>query len=281
MDSLEDFECYDKLTFTAMNDLGWDVSEVSWRSDKDWNEFRYVVIRSPWDYQDHAHDFMSVLNEIENSSATLLNPLSIIEWNINKHYLIDLQNIGIEIVPSIWCEHLTEGDVNNAYAHFETKELIIKPAVSAGASDTYRVPQQSITEFCTEHLSKFNQRQCLIQPFMPAIVDEGEYSLFYFNSELSHCILKTPKSDDFRVQEEHGGRLKLVEEPEQSLLNAANATLKQISENLLYARLDFVRHNNAFVLMEAELIEPSLYFNLDEKSPERFAKAFDAFIHKL
>jgi len=47
----------------------------------------------------------------------------------------------------------------------------------------------------------------------------------------------------------------------------------------LYARLDFVRFKEgiskqAFALMEAELIEPSLYFNMDDKAAERFAAAF-------
>jgi len=281
MDSLEGFECYDTLTFSAMSELGWIVSEVSWRSDTVWNKFEYVVVRSPWDYQNHAQEFMAVLKKIDNSSAVLLNPLSIIEWNINKHYLINLQKNGVKIVPSIWCEHLTEYNVKQAYNHFETNELIIKPAVSAGANDTYRIPKQYIGDFYYEHLSKFNKRQCLIQPFMPAIVEEGEFSLFYFNSILSHCILKTPQTDDFRVQEEHGGRLKSIEAPEQSLLDSARITLKQIPERLLYARLDFVRHNDGFVLMEAELIEPSLYFNLDSKSPERFAKAFVNFTETL
>jgi len=32
---------------------------------------------------------------------------------------------------------------------------------------------------------------------------------------------------------------------------------------------------NEFVLMELELIEPSLYLNTDKQSPERFAKAFN------
>ena len=44
----------------------------------------------------------------------------------------------------------------------------------------------------------------------------------------------------------------------------------------LYARLDLVKFNGEYCLMEAELIEPSLYFNMDEKSPERFANAMIA-----
>ena len=42
----------------------------------------------------------------------------------------------------------------------------------------------------------------------------------------------------------------------------------------LYARIDFVRSEQGFALMEAELIEPSLYFNMDKHSANRFAQAF-------
>ena len=49
----------------------------------------------------------------------------------------------------------------------------------------------------------------------------------------------------------------------------------------LYSRLDFVRTQSGFAVMEVELIEPSLYFNMDQLSAERFAKAFDKWVTKI
>ena len=104
---------------------------------------------------------------------------------------------------------------------------------------------------------------------------EGEFSLFYFGDTYSHTILKTPKQDDFRVQEEHGGRLKKVE-PEKALQKIGKEILDQLEPQPLYTRIDFVRTaEDGFALMELELIEPSLYFNMDPESPERFANVFD------
>ena len=37
--------------------------------------------------------------------------------------------------------------------------------------------------------------------------------------------------------------------------------------------IDLVRQDNQWAIMELELIEPSLYFNLDEQSPLRFVEA--------
>lgn len=278
MNTLEEFECYDSLTFAVMREYGFKVSEIPWQSDTDWSVYDYVIIRSTWDYQVHADEFIKVLQNIENSDAKLLNPLSIVEWNINKHYLRDLESNGVTIVPTIWNEILTEELLISAFHDFAKCELIIKPAVSANADDTYRINHDNLQTFLRENQSKFQNREFLLQPFMDAITDEGEYSLFYFNGELSHCILKTPRDNDFRVQEEHGGRLKLIEEPENELLSCGEICLNAISEMLLYARLDFVRYEDSFLLMEAELIEPSLYFNLDPESPERFARAFDNFV---
>ena len=275
MYSLNDFECYDSLTFIPMGSLGYFVSEVSWQANVDWNDYDYVVIRSPWDYQDHADKFLNVLKIIDASSATLLNPLSIVSWNINKTYLADLQKSNVPIVPTIFSKNLTIDQLESAYTNFDVTEIVVKPTISANADDTFRIPKTELNEFIFRHIEKFQNRECMLQPFVPAIVSEGEYSLFYFDGDLSHCILKTPKSGDFRVQEEHGGRLKLIESPDSRLLISGKQALKAIPETLLYARLDFVRFQGDFVLMEAELIEPSLYFNMDPESPARFAKAFD------
>ena len=114
----------------------------------------------------------------------------------------------------------------------------------------------------------------MAQPFLSHVVAEGEFSLFYFNGTLSHSILKTPKADDFRVQEEHGGVIRAVE-VESKLREAGDAALGALDSVPLYARADFVRANDGggFWLIELELIEPSLYLRTDPGAPARFAQA--------
>ena len=108
---------------------------------------------------------------------------------------------------------------------------------------------------------------------MTSIIEEGEFSLFYFNRTYSHTILKTPESGDFRVQEEHGGRIISVT-PEQKALQCAMEVLETLNVSLLYARIDLVREETGdYALMELELIEPSLYFRMDPIASTRFAQA--------
>jgi glutathione synthase/RimK-type ligase-like ATP-grasp enzyme len=279
MDSLADFECYDELTVEPLARLGHRVDEVSWRTPAPWDDYDAVIIRSCWDYQKDADAFLACLEAIERSSATLLNPLAIVRWNINKRYLLDLEQRGVAIVPTHFRAGVDAAALQAAYRDHGTDELIVKPAVSAGADDTFRVQRGDEAAFVAAHSARFAQRECLLQPFLPAIITEGEYSLFYFAGVLSHCILKTPRSEDFRVQEEHGGQLQLIAAPEPELLNAGERTLAAIAGELLYARLDYVREGDRFLLMEAELIEPSLYFNLDAGSAERFALSVDSWLY--
>jgi hypothetical protein len=120
----------------------------------------------------------------------------------------------------------------------------------------------------------------MVQPFMPAIVNEGEFSLFYLNGEYSHAILKTPKAEDFRVQEEHGGLIQATEPPA-DLPTTGEKILKHVSPTPLYARVDFVRTGDGdFAVVELELIEPSMYLRNAAHAPEMFAKAIHAWLNR-
>ena len=103
-------------------------------------------------------------------------------------------------------------------------------------------------------------------------------SLFYFGGELSHAVLKSPKEEDFRVQEEHGGLIERVEPPG-PLVELGHRIVESLPVPPLYARVDLARlDSGGHALMELELIEPSLYFRTDPESPRRFARAFEGWM---
>lgn len=283
MDSLVDFEAYDHLIEPHLQRLGWLTETVSWRrKNVDWGRFDVVLIRTPWDYQDDAGAFINVLSDIEKSTARLENALDIVKWNIDKIYLQELESQGVSLVPTIWCNKLSGAQLSsetldNWFDEFGVDQIILKPRISANADNTFWIKQSSSYDINALEYA-FSNRNFMVQPFVSAVIEEGEYSLFYFDGQYSHAILKTPKRGDFRVQEEHGGRLKRID-PEPQLLQAAEkcmAGINTLHQRPLYARLDLVQFGGEFVLMEAELIEPSLYFNMDPNSAETFANAFVA-----
>jgi glutathione synthase/RimK-type ligase-like ATP-grasp enzyme len=272
MDSLEGYVSDDELAIEPLQNLGWNVETISWRDKTiNWNDFEAVIIRTPWDYQREPVAFLKVLSEIDRSKARLENSLKIVEWNLSKLYLRELESAGIKIVPTVWGEgEIDETLFQSWLEYFVADEIVIKPIVSATAEFTYRL--QNLTSELTEIFSK---RKYMIQPFMPNITSEGEFSLFYFGGEYSHTILKTPKPKDFRVQEEHGGIIQPVA-PTEKLLDTARKVFELIEPLPLYARIDFVRDAyGEFALMELELIEPALYFRMDEDAPKRFARVFN------
>ncbi|MEP4891176.1 MAG: hypothetical protein ABJV04_14210 [Aliiglaciecola sp.] len=271
---LEDFFVYDHLFYEPLEEMGWEAIEVSWRAkDINWSDFEVVVIRSTWDYQSDADAFLAVLEEIVASGAKLENSLELVQWNIRKDYLKSLEIKGVGIVPTIWCDTFDFELIKSAFKPLNCHEIVIKPLVSANADYTYRLSLESVIEEQQGLTDIFSSRPYMIQPFLKSVINEGEYSLFYFNGEYSHCIVKVPKQNDFRVQEEHGGQLRSVEADE-PLLKAAQQVLAALPEIPLYARIDLVKYEDAYVTMEVELIEPSLYFNMDVDSAQRFATSF-------
>ena len=274
-DTLDAFVAYDHLAVAPLARLGWTVEMVPWRAEADWDAYDVVVVRSPWDYQDDPDAFLDVLSAIDASAARLENPLAVMRWNLRKTYLRDLEAAGVPIVPTRWAEGLTSDALAAAFDAWGTAEVVAKPVVSANADGTFRLGPDA--ETWNAAVSALADRACMIQPFVPSVVGEGEWSVFAFGGAVSHAILKTPAAGDFRVQEEHGGVIRGVE-PGADLLALTGAALAAVPhpDPLLYARVDAVRlTDGTLAIIELELIEPSLYFPFADGSAERFAAALD------
>lgn len=276
-DNLEEFFVYDELLIPHFEQQGWKVETVPWRTPTPlWDDFDYVIVRSTWDYQQYPEAFMRTLEQIDASNTRLLNPLSLLKWNIEKYYLRDLANQGINIVPTQWQAAFDEAVFAAQFDKFDTDTLIIKPVLSANADDTFKVDRTAIDDYLPQLSKCFAQREHMIQPFISSVIEEGEYSLFYFGGKYSHGILKVPETGDFRVQEEHGGKLYTID-PTSEMLQSAQRAVSVMPTQALYARVDLIRVENHWAIMELELIEPSLYFNLDPASAPRFVEALLSF----
>lgn len=276
-DRLEGYVVDDQRAFGALAARGVDVSTVSWHDrDRAWDEFDLVVVRSTWDYHDHVDAFFDVLESIDRSPALLANPLAAMRWNARKTYLRDLRQRGVAIVPTIFGERLDHGELSALAAHFGHRQWIVKPDVGANASDVVRLRGRPDAARSRQLMETFGARGYLAQPFVADVTRCGEYSVFYFDGAYSHGILKTPAPGDFRVQEEHGGRISAID-PCPRLRETADRVCAALPSGCLYARVDLVGdEGRGFDVMEVELIEPSLYLRMDPAAPDRFAAALQA-----
>ncbi len=218
--------------------------------------------------------FSTPLNEIDLETR-LANRLDLVRWNLAKTYMRDLQQQGIGIVPTLWADSLDTGFYAGYKSQLGVDEIVVKPVVGANGEDAFRVSGDCTAERLESIAARFQGRDCMIQPFMPNIISEGEYSLFFFNGEYSHAILKIPAESEFRSQEERGAEI-LAVAPQEKLLLRAREAMETLSPAPLYARIDFIRNAaNDFLVMELELIEPSLYLRMAPWAPDQFAAAIN------
>jgi hypothetical protein len=264
------------LAFPHMENLGWQIEPVPWRTAQcDWNCFAAVYIGTPWDYPQEPMQFIKLLETIDQSQAILVNDLSLVKWTVQKTYLRDLVERGVDIVSSAWFDTFSLQMLQDAFNQFDVAKVIVKPVISTNATDTYLLQRDFSTAVADRLAKTFDKRAFVVQPFIENIQREGEYSLFYFAAKFSHAVRKVPVQGDFRVQEEYGAEVISIQ-AEQALIDAGGKVLGNVSPIPVYARLDFVRDSaGRFLLMELELIEPSMYLRMDEDAPRRFAEAFD------
>jgi glutathione synthase/RimK-type ligase-like ATP-grasp enzyme len=225
--------------------------------DADWSAFSALIIRSCWDYHVRHDEFVRWLDALERAGVRVFNPVPLVRWNMDKRYLRELQAGGIAVPDTLWVERggLDLAELMRAAGW---SDAIVKPAISASATDTWRVSAGDAASR-QEHFAELSARTTvLVQRFMPEIASNGEWSVVFIGGRHSHSAIKRPRHGDFRVQKEHGGSAEPADAP-RAVLEASHAVLDALPVAPLFARIDGVETDAGYVLMEAECIEPDLF----------------------
>ncbi|HUA81098.1 MAG TPA: hypothetical protein VL997_12050 [Dyella sp.] len=263
----------DDVVFVAMLELlGIQPTVCVWSDpDVDWTAFDAVLIRTIWDYFEHYASYLDWLQMLERLDVTTINDTHTLRWNSDKRYLLDLERQGIPIIPT----RVVQGNaLQDVALSLSDRHVVIKPTVSGGAWHTVRgeVGSPDFQHALTQLPKAFDY---LVQPFVPEIASHGEWSLLYFGGTYSHAVLKRPTVGDYRVQEKHGGTMEQAT-PDDAILRAASKTMAAVAalgyREPAYARVDGVMVGDQFLIMELELIEPSLFLAERPDASERFAR---------
>lgn len=237
----------------------------------EWSEYDVVLIRTVWGYHLKYEHFISWLKKLEDIGVKVLNSINILKENVHKFYLQRMEAAGIEIIPSFFINRGTDLEFTNIQ-NLGWEKAVIKPAVSASSHNTELFDPMNAESVRGEFAQLVKTSDFLIQKFIPEIQSFGELSIIFFNREYSHTVLKTAEENEFRVQSEFGGMTERYY-PSSSVIESAQKVLNQFEGNLLYARIDGVLIEDKFVLMEAEMVEPDLFFKYKPDSNKVFVSA--------
>lgn len=263
----------DRLLAEALERKGFKVTRTNWDDPNfNWTETRYILFRSTWDYFDRYPEF-SVWLENVSTKTKLINPKELIYWNLDKHYLQDLKNAGINIPPTIFIEKGDKKSLNEILSEVDWKESILKPAVSGAARHTYRLNSENIHKHEAIFAELLENESMLLQEFQTQILTKGEVAFMVYGGKFSHAILKKAKPGDFRVQDDFGGTIESYQASSEEIEMAEKAVLP-CSTLPMYARVDLIWDNDDnLAIGELELIEPELWFRMNRQSADDCAEA--------
>jgi glutathione synthase/RimK-type ligase-like ATP-grasp enzyme len=200
-----------------------------------------------------------------------INSVEIIKWNIDKHYLKFLQKKGINIAPTTFIEKNDCKSLSKLFLKSKWEKAVLKPAISGAARNTYCITKQNYTELEDIFNKLITKESMLLQEYLSDITLNGEISLIMIGGEYTHAVRKTAKKGDFRVQDDHGGKVNKYNAKE-SEIKFANKCLEACPYKTTYARVDIIYdNNNEPSLSELELIEPELWFRNNKNSAKLLA----------
>ena len=259
---------------TALADAGLEAQWAVWDDPTvDWSA-GLTLLRSTWDYTHRREEFLDWVRRLPR----VANPAAVVEWSTDKTYLAELGAAGVPTVPTTL---LRAGDRLPAF----DGELIVKPAVGAGSRGVGRFTAERAGE-AQRHADHLAARggTVLVQPYLAGVDVTGEAALLYFDGRFSHAITKGAMIPAATTHPVEGGAL-FVEEnisarvaapAERAAADAAVAFVtERFGEVPLYARVDLLPGPDGPVLVELELVEPSLFLQYDGAgaAAARFAAA--------
>ena len=271
----------DRLVMDGLEKLNLRTIKKDWNDTNfNWSSTKSAIFRSTWDYFDQFSNFRNWL-ELVKEQCYLINPYEQINWNLDKHYLLDLQKLDLPIVESIFVSKKTQLNIETISKSKNWKDIVIKPTISGAARHTYHLKNDEIKKFQYKWLSLTNNEDFMVQEFQKNILSSGEIAVMLFGGEYSHSVLKKAKKGDFRVQDDFGGSVEKIN-PSLDIIKLAEKTIKSLKTMPLYARVDIIFDNgNKPVISELELIEPELWFRFKKESAYKLAEIVKDFLNKL
>ena len=265
----------DELVINALKEKNLSVVKKDWNdSIFDWETTRSILFRSTWDYFDKFELFKKWFNKTKNK-CLMINSTETIEWNIDKHYLLDLQEHQIPIPNSEFIKRGSSIDLSLLMQKKNWNEIVVKPTISGAAKNTYRLKKEEIIQFGPTWEKLIYREDFIVQEFQNNVISEGEVAMIVIGGKFTHAVLKKAKEGDFRVQDDFGGSIAIYN-PSEEMVKLAEKCTRILTPIPSYARVDIIWDNlGELAVSELELIEPELWFRLNPNAAQKLAQHVD------
>lgn len=262
----------------ALREAGLQATPVVWHAHRpEADGFDLLVLRSPWDYPWRQQEFRRWLAET-GRHVPVVNDPALVEWNLDKTYLRQLESRGVTPVPTQWAT--TPAQLRQALAAHGSDWVVVKPTISAGARHTGLVAADGVEAARLGAEILDGGGTVMIQPEVPELSAGAEKALYIIDGEHTHTISKGA------ILARGGGLAggQYREDPRPVTATAeevafAEGVLRAVDETSgadspLYARIDLVSTEAwGIVLLEAELFEPALNLHRMPEAAEALAAA--------
>ena len=246
----------------------WTPTTAVWNDPGvDWTAFDLVLANGAWDNIHHVDAFLAWVDGVAASGVPVRNSPATLRWNIDKHYLQDLERAGVPTVPTIWvepgaCRQRGRGP-RSARGRVGGEAVRVRwrlPDGALRAARARRRPGRTSPDLVAAG------RTAMVQPYEPRVDTEGETALVFVGGRFTHALHKEPM-----IQRGVGPLDNLIDN---QVVTAATATAAQLdlagralaaAEELVgptsYARVDMVDTlDRGPALLELELLDPVLFF---------------------
>jgi glutathione synthase/RimK-type ligase-like ATP-grasp enzyme len=206
--------------------------------------------------------------------SAVVNDAAILGWNSDKTYLADLADVGVAVVPTAWVRPGERWDPPAA-------DYVIKPTVASGGLGAARY-RDSPKSTADRHVRRLHNagHTVMVQPYQPSVDTAGETAMVFIGGRFSHAVNKSA------LLTVDVGETERLWEREVITPTAATAAQRQLADTVMaavitrfgptvYARVDLVDDDHGRPrLLEAELVEPSMFLATADGSARRLAAAF-------
>jgi glutathione synthase/RimK-type ligase-like ATP-grasp enzyme len=267
---LPDLDPDDRLVQTELARRGVEAVPAIWNDPTiDWSKSSFSILRSTWDYHLHYLQFLSWAEQV-SAQTELLNPLPMIKWNSKKTYLADLHEAGLPVIPTAWIHDSKGPSLVQILQENQWNEAIIKPSIGLATAGVKRTNLENADNDQVHVEMLLRSSEVMVQEYLPSVHQYGERALIFIDGEYSHTVRKAP----FQILAAAGQAGESRAQCNAQEIEIAKSFLDYLDTTPLYARVDLVRDAaNQALLLELELVEPSLFLAFAPESAEKFAEA--------